>query len=219
MGSSPESQCPSWPGHPLGPRQIPVTAPCLPPPRHLRRCPTCRLVVIVGLLRNSAPWEEVGSQLSSLPPAWQGGGWTDRPLQPPQPRARLHTHVLASLCRSARKFKPRVKFIVSISFILSIVLHFIICCDILNGACHSILTTARGYSHLLCQAFSAALINDIKTNGSRRRHKHENQGVICIFRLCMASKGYGSGECCTDTRHGCAYVPPCIPAYETCMCW
>lgn len=58
-----------------------------------------------------------------------------------------------SLCRSPWKFKARVKFIVSISFTLSIVLHFIICCDILNGACHSILTTARGYSHLLCQAF------------------------------------------------------------------
>ena len=28
--------------------------------------------------------------------------------------------------------------------ILSIVLHFIMCSDILNGACHSILTTARG---------------------------------------------------------------------------
>lgn len=75
------------------------------------------------------------------------------PLQPPQPCARLPTRVLASLCLSPRKFKPRVKFIVSISFILSIVLHFIICCDILNGACHSSLTTARGYSHLLCQAF------------------------------------------------------------------
>lgn len=26
--------CPSWPGHPLGPWQIPVTTPCLPPPLH-----------------------------------------------------------------------------------------------------------------------------------------------------------------------------------------
>lgn len=77
----------------------------------------------------------------------------DCPLQPPQPHACLHTRVLAPLCLSPRKFKLRVKFIVSISFILSIVLHFIICCDILNGACHSSLTTARGYSHLLCQAF------------------------------------------------------------------
>lgn len=81
------------------------------------------------------------------------GRWGDRPLQPPQPGAHLHTCMLTSLCHSPRKFKSGVKFIVSISFILSIVLHFIICCDILNGACHSILTTARGYSHLLCQAF------------------------------------------------------------------
>lgn len=62
---------------------------------------------------------------------------------------------VCSCHRAARreKFKARAEFIVSIPFILCIVLHFIICCDILNGACHSILTTARGYSHLLCQAF------------------------------------------------------------------
>lgn len=47
------------------------------------------------------------------------------------------------------KFKYWVKFIVSLSFILSIVLHFIMCGDILNGACHSISTAARGESHSL----------------------------------------------------------------------
>lgn len=115
-----------------------------------QRCPICRLDVMLGLLRSnledaggSSPCCHLGSRLVG-----------DHPLQPPKVRACLHTHVcVTSLCCSPRKFKPRVKFIVSISFILSIVLHFIICCDILNGACHSILTTARGYSHLLCQAF------------------------------------------------------------------
>lgn len=119
--------------------------------QNCQRCPKCRLDVVLGLLRSwdaledaggSSPCHHLGSRLVG-----------DRPLQPPQAHACLHTHVLTSLCCSPRKFKPRVKFIVSISFILSIVLHFIICCDILNGACHSILTTARGYSHLLCQAF------------------------------------------------------------------
>lgn len=157
MGSSPESRCLSWPGCPLGPQQIPVMAPCLPlpPPRPLPEAPEmshvqtgcyCRVAEKLGSFRGHGR-----SALLALTCVVRWGG--DRPLQPPQPRAHLHTCVLASLCCSPRKFKPAAKFIVSISFILSIVLHFIICCDILNGACHSILTTARGYSHLLCQAF------------------------------------------------------------------
>lgn len=148
--------CPSWPGHPLSPWQIPVTTPCLPPPPpslhpypempEMSHVQTGCHARVAGI-----PWR-CRRQLSLLSPGQQAGG--DCPLQPPQAHACLHTHVcVTSLCCSPRKFKPRVKFIVSISFILSIVLHFIICCDILNGACHSILTTARGYSHLLCQAF------------------------------------------------------------------
>lgn len=116
-----------------------------------QRCPRSRLDVTIGLLRSWDPLEDAGG---SSPCCHLGSRlvW-DCPLQPPQAHSCLHTHVFTSLCCSPTKFKPRVKFIVSISFILSIVLHFIICCDILNGACHSILTTARGYSHLLCQAF------------------------------------------------------------------
>lgn len=53
------------------------------------------------------------------------------------------------------KFKYWVKFIVSLSFILSIVLHFIMCGDILNGACHSIAAAARGWSHLARHHFGS----------------------------------------------------------------
>lgn len=116
-----------------------------------QRCPICRVDVMLGLLRS---WDPLKDTRGSSPCCHLGSRLVeDHPLQPPQALACLHTRVFTSLCCSPRKFKTRVKFIVSISFILSIVLHFIICCDILNGACHSILTTAKGYSHLLCQAF------------------------------------------------------------------
>lgn len=113
-----------------------------------QRCPICRLDVTLGLLGSWDPLEDA----ALLAVTWAAAWWGTVPSTLPWPVPAC-THVFTSLCCYPRKFKPRVKFIVSISFILSIVLHFIICCDILNGACHSILTTARGYSHLLCQAF------------------------------------------------------------------
>lgn len=151
--------CPSWPGHLLSPSLIPVTAPCLPPPPppYLHPYPEVPETSHGQTGCHVRVAEKLGSfggcrrQLSLLSPGQQAGQELSPPAFPwPVP---VCTHVFTSLRCSPRKFKPRVKFIVSISFILSIVLHFIICCDILNGACHSILTTARGYSHLLCQAF------------------------------------------------------------------
>lgn len=147
--------CPSWPGHPLHKAQLRLLVFLLLLLLYIhiqkcQRCLICRLDVMLGLLRS---WDPLKDARGRSPCCHLGSrlvGSVPSSLPRPVPAS---THVFTSLCCSPRKFKPRVKFIVSISFILSIVLHFIICCDILNGACHSILTTARGYSHLLCQAF------------------------------------------------------------------